>query len=279
MLTLSRRSALLFFNLIALTVIIHLVVDIFYTLLISSLNPTTGARITKADIPMPAENDRVSIEAYQTIMKRNIFGTYPAAMDENEIDIQALEPTSLKISLLGTVTGSPEGTYAVIEESEKKTQNLLRVGDSIENAKIEKILDGKVIIRVGDKDQVLTMEEVSPKDSGGIGPSKRARVIKLSIGELQESFENINRLLAQVRVRPHFRSGRAEGFLVSRIRPNSIFSRMGLQDGDVIYKINGKVISSPDDVFDFYKDLRSGSHASLGIIREGKIETLYYDFR
>ena len=41
--------------------------------------------------------------------------------------------------------------------------------------------------------------------------------------------KNINQLMSQVKVRPHFKDGKPNGLLLSHVQQNSIFKDMGLQ--------------------------------------------------
>ncbi|MBW2343300.1 MAG: PDZ domain-containing protein, partial [Deltaproteobacteria bacterium] len=93
------------------------------------------------------------------------------------------------------------------------------------------------------------------------------------------SLQNINKLLSQVRVRPHFKDGREDGLEVTQIKRDSFFAGLGLKNGDIIQKINNKPIKSPDDVMIFYNRLKSGSRVSIAITRGQKSKTIKYRFR
>ncbi|MBW2171687.1 MAG: hypothetical protein JRF69_06855 [Deltaproteobacteria bacterium] len=148
------------FNFVALSVIIYIGVDIFYTVLEARLRQRDANAVVAQPMTDSSKAEKPPLNHYQLIMSRNIFGskTTPSDFVEPE-DIEALEPTTLSIALLGTVSGSPRNTYAVIEETDKRKQGLFRVGDNIQGGSIKKILRGKVILSVEDRDEILTMEE------------------------------------------------------------------------------------------------------------------------
>jgi hypothetical protein len=77
--------------------------------------------------------------------------------------IDRLPPTSLRAALKGTVTGCKQSACAVILIPARNRQGLFRVGDSIDNAIVQEILEGRVVLRVGDKHEILVMEEESNK--------------------------------------------------------------------------------------------------------------------
>jgi general secretion pathway protein C len=177
------------------------------------------------------------------------------------------------------------------------------VGDTIQNAVIKKILRGKVILTVGGKDEILTMDEAAlPTPAKGqiasrSGISKSARpsrpktrlpapkpragesVITVDRSDVDESLTNINTLLSEVRIRPHFKEGKPDGLAVSRIKDGSLFSKLGLQEGDVVQAVNDNAIRSPDDVLALYKKLRAGSEVAIQVNRNGQSQTINYTFR
>jgi general secretion pathway protein C len=226
-------------------------------------------------------------------MDRNIFGSKDqAAEGVKPTDIETLEPTSLKLALLGTVAGTQQSAVAVIEETDKRKQGLYRVGDSVQDATVKMILRGKVVLRVGDKDEILTMEESSSRraaleqeaSSSGRGrrPSRapiRGASITVRRSDVQDALKNINTLLSQVRIRPHFKDGKANGLALSNIKGDSIFARLGLRDGDVVQGVNDRPIRSPDDIVSFYNKLTSASRISLQINRRGQDRTINYRIR
>jgi general secretion pathway protein C len=191
------------------------------------------------------------------------------------------------------VSGDQENARAVIEETDKKKQGLYKVGDSIQDAVVKRILREKVILRVGDKDEILTMKEPSsPKESpfssrAGMDAgrrlsgraSQRRSTITVRRSDIQESLKDINQLLSQARIQPHYKDGSADGLAISRIKRGSLFSKLGLRNGDVVNEVNGNSLSSPEDVLSLYEKLKSGDAASVQITRRGRQQILNYRFR
>ncbi|MCJ7775808.1 MAG: PDZ domain-containing protein, partial [Desulfobulbaceae bacterium] len=186
-------------------------------------------------------------------------------------------------ALLGTVTGNEQNAFAVIEETDKRKQGLYKIGDSVQNATVKTILREKVVLRVGTKDEILTMEESAASRREKVrGPSKTAEggnTITVSRKDIQSSLKDINKLMSEVRIRPHFKDGESDGLSVSRIKGGSVFSKLGLRNGDIVQKINGEPINSPDEVLALYEKLKSGSRVSLEVTRKGEPKTMDYRFR
>ncbi len=272
------------FNLIALTVIVYTGVDIFYRVVRSQLRQMNTQKILMQRAPEVKQKKSPPLRSYQVINSRNLFGSVEKAVVNTKPEaIETLEPTSLKIALLGTVAGSEQNAVAVIEEKKLRKQGLYRVGDSVQGAMVKMILRGKVVLRVGDKDEILTMDEdTSSKSGNGRGQSGASGVqttIRVRRSDIEKSMRNINTLLSQVRIRPHFKNGEADGLSISRIRPNSIFTKLGLRNGDVVQAIDETPIQSPDDILSLYEKIKSGSNISIQITRRGRQKTLNYEMR
>ena len=80
----------------------------------------------------------------------------------------------------------------------------------------------------------------------------------------------------QAVVRPFFNEGVQDGYIVSNIAPNSLYEKMGLQNGDVIININNKPIQSAADLLHMVNLLQSGSRTALNVKRNGRIEAINY---
>ncbi|MDY6954729.1 MAG: type II secretion system protein GspC [Thermodesulfobacteriota bacterium] len=275
-------------NLLVLGIVIYGGVDIFYTIAGSKLTEVAEEHTTTERFKVtPNQEKRRALSHYLRAAKTGLFGKVEEK-PASELETEDLEPAELKATLLGTVSGDSKNAVAIIQEGARKTQSLYKEGDSVEEATILKILRGKVILRVGDKNQVLNMEENtrssstperSRRSSRSDRPTGRSTTITLDRSTVTKSLEDINQLLSQVRVRPHYRDGKADGLMLSQIKPNTVFTKMRLRNGDVVQKVNGKPITSPDDIMEFYEELRSGSKVSLDISRRGRNRNLTYSFK
>jgi len=274
------------FNLVALSAVIYIGVDLFYSFVGVKLKEVNTEKVLVQHKPDLKQNKKEPLGYFNVIMDRNIFGsTLKKATEQVKgPEVEALEPTSLKIALLGTVTGNHQNAFAVIEQIQKRKQGLYRVGDSVENATLKMILRGKVILRVGDRDEVLIMEEPSSQKTEKRGraatPSVKAeRSITVRLSDLAKPLQDINQIMSNVRIRPHFKDGVADGLVITRIRAGSVFRRLGLRNGDILQEINGNPVENPDHIFSLYNDLKSGSPVSIQIKRRGRQRILNYRFR
>lgn len=271
-------------DLVAISLVVYIGVDVFYRIVSSELKEIHTKEVVVEQVPNVEVKKKIPLSDFRSITERNLFGSLEkAAEGVKEEEVEDLEPTSLRIALLGTVTGDEQNAFAVIEEKDKRKQGLYRVGDSIQNATVKMILREKVVLRVGTKDEVLTMEESAAsrreERPGPSQPAKKGSTITVNRKELSDSLKNINKVLSEVRIRPHFKDGKSDGLSVSRIKAGSVFSKLGLRNGDIVQKINDKPINSPDDVLALYEKLKSGSQVSVEVTRKGQPKTMNYRFR
>jgi len=88
---------------------------------------------------------------------------------------------------------------------------------------------------------------------------------------LDSTLSNLNSVATQARIVPSFKNGVANGFKVFSIQPNSFYSAIGVENGDVIQKINGYEINSPDKALEIYQKLREARHVTVDVERNGQV--------
>jgi general secretion pathway protein C len=134
---------------------------------------------------------------------------------------------------------------------------------------------------VNGQDEVLEIEEINGRASGGMSPKiateSRRQKITLKRSQIESSVENVNELMKQVKIRPHTENGQAAGLMLSSIQRSSIFRRMGLRSGDIITGVNGSSLVSVDDALKLYENMKSSSNMSIDIKRRGRNRTIDYN--
>jgi len=280
-----------FINLILLATVSFYTVKIFYRLSLGSLAVDALPVVSPSDAAAATGQKKQvhPVPDIQTIVDRNLFKTdiqaTTKAVAAKPVDVETLAPTRLNLKLWGTVASPGGRSFAVIEDVKNKRQRLIREDDQIENATVKKILRGKVILAVNGRDEVLEMEKIntgsrraarSPARLGGSERGEGEERIQIRQSEIEGAVKNVNQLMKQVRIRPHFTNGRADGLRLTGIRSGSIFSRMGLRSGDVLVGVDGERIQSVDDALKFYRSLKSATNVKLTVKRGGREKTIDY---
>lgn len=99
---------------------------------------------------------------------------------------------------------------------------------------------------------------------------------KVERAEVDRALSNLNEVATQARIVPSFKNGKANGFKMFSIKPGSIYNKIGLQNGDVIQKINGYDMNSPDRALEIYTKLRDATSLSIELQRGGNTQTMNY---
>ena len=209
---------------------------------------------------------------------------------------EALEKTALEVRLRGTIYREKGDSLAIIEDLKTRKQDLYHVGDVIlGEAKLIAVSRNKVYLERNGKQEVLEVykgteaktderaRDRSPK-RGLI--TKGAGIKRLSAGryripqeDLRDAVENMSHLLTQVRVVPNFKNGEPDGFKLLSIKRGSLIQQAGLRDGDVIKRVNGIEIDSPEKAFEVYEQVRNEPVITVEIVRGGSSKTLSYEVR
>lgn len=293
---LAMNKTFTIINIVLLTALSYLGARSFYTATDDWFRVTPEPAVKAAKAPSEETNAQISGKDYSAIENRNLFkltkkaAPPPPPPPQPPPEIEELQLTNLNLKLWGTIIGSDGNSFAIIEDPKTREQNLYRSGDSIQTASLKTIYREKVILTVGDKDEILKMEDLagSRRKKGPRKPprpgstaarpaaSAEEQNITVAQSKIDHATKNLNQLMRQARIRPHFTNGKPDGIRLSGIRPGSIFEDIGFRSGDIITSINGESIESVDDALKFYSSLKSAENVSLQIRRNGVDQNLNY---
>jgi len=292
-------------NLVFVFFVSFLAAQILNRITLSYVLPETqspGTSRFSSGSPKPKSAEKKSLNEYHVISSRNIFNSEYTGGERPEVEkpgkqSEPLRKAELNVKLIGTVVSSPETSFAIILDPKSQKQDLYQIDDMIlDEARVLKITRCKVVVlREGAEEILECPEEETDERSSSSRVSYRqsktssgdaASVRKVSDSEylideteVENALENINQLITQIRVVPNFQDGKANGFKVFAIKPNSIFSKIGLKNGDVIQNVNDREITSPDKAFAAFQDLKEEKSLSVDILRRGSKKTINYQIR
>jgi type II secretion system protein C len=176
--------------------------------------------------------------------------------------------------LVGTaVSDNPEQSLAVMEDQSTGEQGTYSEGERLGEFLIKKILFGKVVFDTGTGDAILSVG--SGRLAGSRPPAPETG--PLTKEAVDAALPDYTALMREIRVRSQFQGGRPAGFVIYKIEPGSIFEHMGLENSDVIVKVNGTAITSSQPVMEFYDALKAGGTISLEVRREDTTRNLMFE--
>lgn len=94
-----------------------------------------------------------------------------------------------------------------------------------------------------------------------------------------DALENPNQLMTDARLQPNIANGRQEGFILREVRNGGIYQSLGLQNGDVLLRINDYNISNPENALQAFTALRGMDRVQVDIMRGGQKMTMTYQIR
>ncbi len=191
-------------------------------------------------------------------------------------------------TLMATVEASdPSQSYAIVEDSDKKTM-IYEIGDKIgSSGSVLSVKRKLVFVRNGNRIECLvhgeldekkkpkTPEDAAAEAGDGIRKVSETEYI-IAEGELNRALENMNALATQARIVPSFKNGKGNGFRIYSIKPGSLYQKIGIKNGDIIQRVNGMDLDSPEKALEIYSKLRSEKGFTLDLLRRGSKVSVDY---
>ncbi len=232
--------------------------------------------------------------------------------DLPSVDLPAEEvetPCKGKMRLIGTVVlpGDLERSVAAIVGTDQKA-GLHRGGAEVEGARIRAIQsDGVVLQNAGglcrlamfevdgtaskpqlkravskkkpakrrgpavDRNAGLSEEEISQ----GIDKVNETNY-NLSRSMLNKVLDNAGKLIGIAAVTPKMEGGQSVGMEIRGVRPNTLLTKLGIQNSDILESVNGQSLSSPDAALGAYSTLRTADKFTLSVRRDGRAMMVTY---
>ena len=227
-----------------------------------------------------------SLKYYLVIEKKNLFGEAKLSQKGPEKHSPAAG-----FKLKGTVILDSGKGYAILENLSSGVQELYKLGDRVESSTLAQIEWENVILDGSEGEKILTMANSTSVNTAGEQKNgkekekKRAilqtvedkRIISRSL--VQGTIADANQILTQVRVKPYLVSGISEGYWVGNIKPGSIIEQMGFENGDIVKRVNGHVLDSPEKIFQAYQEIQKTGTVFVDVERNNQIRTLEYEIR
>lgn len=246
----------------------------------------------------PGERHGAEREAAQAIADRDLFGTRTQEPSPEPPEPEPPpEPAPLRLRLVGTISGPPELARAVIEDLGSRSQNMYRIGDIVQGARIKGIDRDRVVLDLAGRETVLSLHMATGDDAPSTPspprrpPSARAApadphaISEVARGHFEvepEAFLSsggVAGLLRAVELRPHVVDGETKGLLVASMEEGSLAQLAGVRSGDVIQTVNGQFLNSLPKAFQVMRKARTQETLDMEIMREGQGRTLSFKMR
>jgi general secretion pathway protein C len=238
-----------------------------------------GPAAAPVTVAAPAASE--PLEAWAPIAARDIF---------NGAHAPATADATRRLVGVGFQGGEAR---AAIEDLRTHRQELVRVGDAVGDARVTAIAWDHVVLAGAGGEAVLALApfemaaDVPAEPAAAEPPAAASATIRQTSAtgfvvdrrELAGAVDDMSGLLTQVRAVAEVRDGRPAGFRLFQMKDDSIFRRLGLQNGDVVQRVNGEAITDPSTLLGFLQRLRTEPRVALDIRRGPDRRTMVYDLR
>ena len=171
--------------------------------------------------------------------------------------LSAAEPSSLE--LVGVLLADEPGDRAaVLRDLQTGRSMTVRPEDRVAGGQVLHVARGRVLIRWPGG-----VEEIASSQAWTEELRCDSRAFDAFVGSRELTG-------AQVRIVPSFVNGAPVGFKLFSIRPGSALERAGLKNGDVITRLNGFDLTSPEKALQLYSTLRCARRYEAELLRAGE---------
>ncbi len=253
--------------------------------------------------PTPTGGPRRAAPNRGRIVERNLFNsTELAAVEPEPAPVtEDLEETKLPLKLLGTAASDDQAlAWAAIDDQELRKHKVVATGgEARAGVSVVRIERKRVVLRNQGKLEELTLDEDdTPTKVASRRPTRRTRPVRprertenlasrvrkvaenrftVDNDDVQEAVRNPASLFSEARILPRYEDGQMVGIQLNSIKENSVFSEVGLSDGDTITGFNGQSLGSPADSAQFLQQLMNGEEFEIQVEREdGSEDTMTF---
>ena len=225
--------------------------------------------------------------------------------------------SDLRMQLVaGVIADRPRYSLATINDLNTRETHVLGVGDelgafrllSVERVRDDRDATGNgfrvvaIICNAGTKEYLdfepgsgtavaeapgsLGVQPVPPPRPGGpVPPGGKMEGVRqladnryeIDRSTLDSTLGDLNKIATQARIVPSFENGAANGFKLFSIQPGSLYSNIGIENGDVVQRVNGYEINSPEKALELYQKLKESGHVTIQLKRGGQVITKEYN--
>ena len=229
------------------------------------------------------------LSEYTVILDNNPFG-FPGGEIKTLTGSTSQKTQQGNIMLIGTVVGPGKLNYGIFKDS-AGVQEVFKIGDPVfDIGRLYRVQRDKVVIRKAGKTVEILLEDVKVKEvnkqasAAGPSPSSFAQKIGRSTymvdqARLQQAIANPGQMMTDARLKPNIVNGKEEGFVLNEVKQGGVYQSLGLQDGDVLLRINEYDISNPERALQAFTALKGMERVQVDLIRSGSRMTMTYQIK
>jgi len=238
----------------------------------------TGEVVQKI-APLP-EKTKKHLSMISALTSVALFGVPPERAEVASKPVsKPVVKSQLRLTLVGTVLAGKRSAAIVMLGGGSK-QHVFILGDTIQNGVVLKKVEASAIVvsYQGRLERIVLKRGKALNVAAAIVPTEslKATHTLLSRKYIHKKVQDFPKLLSQARVLPYFKNGKPDGFVITDIVPGSLYQTVGLQNGDILRKVNGVTITGAKQAMAMYQKLQNASSIDLELLRHGTLMPIHY---
>lgn len=270
------------------------------TAVIMFLLALSAARITWMVFPPPMDEATVPLNEPETpspiarkdplltsreIATRHLFGTPPP--DDAPAADQPIPETQLNLLLRGVAASSnTAAAFAIVADPAGK-EEFYRVGDQLPGgAVLKEVHPQHIVLSRGDRFETLRLPQQPLQMNAPAQPTARPPAMTpmpsavapdagAALQQLREQFMHDPQMMANLLQGEPFRDGgRLIGYRIRPGRDTALFTKFGLQTGDVVTAVNGVSVTDPQGRLDLMRSIGTIEEVTVDLLRNGASQSM-----
>jgi type II secretion system protein C len=238
----------------------------------------------------------LAVDKYAGLLQENPFGIkgeFRLINQQSGVRGNSGEKEGL-ITLIGTVSGGDYDYAIVVDQSGKqevfkKGQNIFGIG------KLKAVYKDRIVLKTPSGERSYEIADIIIKEvkaqAGAVSSSSPAitplsapvktsgNIFTINSDALRHAIDNPKEILTDARFIPNIVDGRQEGFIVKELKKGGVYESLGLEDGDVLLRVNNLPITGPESALQAFTALKGMDRIELDIMRRGQKITMTYQIR
>ncbi len=129
------------------------------------------------------------------------------------------------------------------------------------------------------KEKLALFEDYQGKSTVVNPAIQNVDVFSIADDEISSALANLPQLLSQARAVPYFRNGTSIGMRLFAIKPESLYEKLGLKNGDIILSVNENSLSDPAQALKLFEQLKTERAINVKLERNSQVSEMRYSIR
>ncbi len=179
------------------------------------------------------------------------------------------------IILKGLYGKKNRGFVIVSMRSAPQATSIIGVGEIFGGYSLKTIAHDGAVFTKNNQDYNVALEDT--RSNAIVGASSNESDTSISHAQINEYVKNPAQIWKSISLQEVKDGTKLQGYRITKVEPNSKFDKLGLKQGDVITKVNNRVINSYNDVSNIYKNIDKLSALQIVVKRDNQEKEFVYE--